>query len=62
MAVEILTVDNTEFVAIPLSLYAKLVRSSERLRVVENYVRRTEYASKKDLLIMLGAEEKAGEE
>ena len=49
-------------VLIPIGDYEELVRISERLRVVENYVRRTDYASRKDLLLMLGVEEKAGEE
>ena len=59
---EILAVDNAGFVTIPVSHYVKLIRKSERMRVVENYVCRTDYVSKKDLLLMLGIEEKAGEE
>lgn len=62
MAVETYAIDNVGFVAIPVSLYEKLVRKSERMRVVENYVRRTDYASKKDLLLILGIEERDGEE
>lgn len=62
MAGATLTVSDGEKVLIPVREYEALVRGSERLRVVENYVRRTDYASRKDLLFMLGVEERAGEE
>jgi hypothetical protein len=62
MAKEIFTINNEEVVTIPLTHYETLIRISERMRVVENYVRRTDYASRKDLLFMLGVEERAGEE
>lgn len=62
MAGATLTVTDAGMVMIPVWEYEELVRDSERLRVVENYTRRAEYVSKKDLLIMLSVEEKAGEE
>lgn len=62
MAGATLTITDAGMVMIPLLEYEELVRGSERMRVIENYVRRTDYASKKDLLFMLGVEEKAGEE
>jgi hypothetical protein len=62
MAGTTLTVTDAGMVMIPVWEYEELVRDSERLRVVENYTRRAEYVSKKDLLIMLSVEEKAGEE
>ena len=62
MAGATLSVTDAGMVMIPVWEYEELVRGSERLRVVENYVRHTDYASKRDLESILFISEKAGEE
>lgn len=41
-------------VTVPKTEYENLVRDSERLGIVENYIRNTKYTVTNDLKIMLG--------
>ncbi len=56
------TITDAGMVMIPLWEYEELVRDSERLQVLKNFVSHTEYVSKKDLLVMISGVEKEGDE
>ena len=65
MAGATLTVTDAGMVMIPVWEYEELVRESERLGIVKNYVSTEKYASARLIANMLDvelAEEKAGEE
>lgn len=53
---------NTNEFVIDKEEYELLVRDSERLAIVKNYVEKQEYISTKDIKILLEIEEKEGEE
>lgn len=58
-----LTITNGGMVMIPVCEYEELVRDSERLAVVTDYVKQTEYICKDDLRIILSVvKEQKGEE
>lgn len=67
MAETTITITDGGMVLIPVWEYEELVRDSERLGIVENYIRNTKYTVTNDLKIMLGIDvepdgERKGEE
>lgn len=67
MAGATLTITDAGMVMISVLEYEELVRDSERLCIVENYIRNTKYTVTNDLKIMLGIDvepdgERKGEE